>query len=113
MYVKVTLILLLLDYLWLSATQRIYVEAAERIQRQPVQFNKTAAALAYACLIALLVQILRWDAGMAGWIGLLVYGIYNFTTLALLRDYSWGVALMDTAWGGVLFGTTAWLANQA
>lgn len=34
--------------------------------------------------------------------GIVSYGIYNGTNLALLTKYTWGLAIKDTLWGGVL-----------
>jgi uncharacterized membrane protein len=38
-----------------------------------------------------------------GLLGLLTYGIYNFTNLAILKNYSIPVTIFDTLWGGILF----------
>ena len=35
--------------------------------------------------------------------GLCIYGVYDFTTLALLKGYDWKFAVADTLWGGILF----------
>ena len=39
----------------------------------------------------------------SGIVGFFVYGIYNFTNLALLKDYSLKISIMDTLWGTILF----------
>lgn len=121
MFIKVALILLILDYFWISLNQKSYMSSIEAIQKSPAQINFMAAALAYLCLIGLMMWVVlprmqNWEPcervnllAQAGLIGMLVYGTYNFTTLALLKDYSWNVALKDTLWGGVLFATSAWL----
>lgn len=41
-------------------------------------------------------------------IGLMCYGTYEFTNLATLRDWSWQQVAIDTTWGGVLTGFSAW-----
>lgn len=38
--------------------------------------------------------------------GLIVYGVYDFTCLALFRDWPIGMTLIDWVWGGVLCGLT-------
>ena len=37
-----------------------------------------------------------------GAVGLVVYAVYNFTCLALYKDYSFTVAAVDTVWGTLL-----------
>lgn len=46
-----------------------------------------------------------WGALLTGaLIGLLVYGLYNFTNLSLLKDWNLTITIVDTIWGGVIFG---------
>ena len=41
-------------------------------------------------------------------IGLMCYGTYEFTNLATLRGWSLQQVAIDTVWGGVLTGLSAW-----
>jgi len=41
-------------------------------------------------------------------LGLLAYGTYEFTNYATLRDWSMEQVIVDTVWGGVLTGFSAW-----
>jgi len=41
-------------------------------------------------------------------LGLLAYGTYEFTNYATLRDWSAQQVAVDTIWGGVLTGVSAW-----
>lgn len=42
-------------------------------------------------------------------LGLMAYGTYEFTNYATLRDWSPQQVVVDTLWGGVLTGFSAWL----
>lgn len=42
-------------------------------------------------------------------IGLMCYGTYEFTNYATLRDWSMQQVVIDTIWGGVLTGFSAWM----
>lgn len=42
-------------------------------------------------------------------LGLFAYGTYEFTNYATLRDWSMQQVAVDTIWGGVLTGTSAWV----
>ncbi len=49
-------------------------------------------------------------------LGLLAYGTYEFTNYATLRDWSPIQVVVDTLWGGLLTGVSAWagvLATRA
>jgi uncharacterized membrane protein len=39
-------------------------------------------------------------------LGLLIYGVYDTTSLAIYKKYKWNIALQDTLWGGALLGLT-------
>lgn len=39
--------------------------------------------------------------------GIIVYGIYEFTNYAGLKDWPWNLVIIDTLWGGVLFGLSS------
>lgn len=41
-------------------------------------------------------------------LGLMAYGTYEFTNYATLRDWSIEQVIIDTVWGGVLTGFSAW-----
>ena len=41
-------------------------------------------------------------------LGLMCYGTYEFTSLAVMRDWSWAQVVTDTLWGGFLTGLAAW-----
>lgn len=40
-------------------------------------------------------------------LGLMCYGTYEFTSFAVMRDWHWHMAAVDTLWGGLLTGITA------
>ncbi|PRY76369.1 putative membrane protein [Yoonia maritima] len=42
-------------------------------------------------------------------LGLLAYGTYEFTNYATLRDWSVQQLVIDTMWGGLLTGISAWV----
>ncbi|MCA1774068.1 MAG: DUF2177 family protein [Loktanella sp.] len=41
-------------------------------------------------------------------IGAMAYGTYEFTSMAIMKDWSWQMVTIDTAWGAVLTGFSAW-----
>lgn len=41
-------------------------------------------------------------------LGLMAYGTYEFTNYATLRDWSIYQVMVDTTWGGILTGFSAW-----
>jgi uncharacterized membrane protein len=79
--------------------------------------NLTAAAAFYMIYAAGLVLFavvpglkagsITQGAALGAALGLIAYGTYNLTNLAVLNGYSLRIALIDIAWGTVLSGVTA------
>jgi uncharacterized membrane protein len=44
--------------------------------------------------------------------GLCVYGVYEFTNVAVFERYDWKFAAADTLWGGVLFVIARYLLKN-
>lgn len=63
-----------------------------------------------ASSLAASVQTMRLREGMivAFFLGVFVYGVYETTTLALLRNWSPVTGLIDTTWGGLLFSLSTY-----
>ncbi|QFS81660.1 hypothetical protein FIU97_02580 [Roseivivax sp. THAF40] len=45
-------------------------------------------------------------------IGAMAYGTYEFTCMAIMKDWSWQMVAADTTWGAVLTGFSAWAGVQ-
>ena len=41
-------------------------------------------------------------------IGAMAYGTYEFTSMSIMKDWSWQMVVTDTVWGAVLTGFCAW-----
>jgi len=98
---KTMVVLILVDMLWI-ATGGIYARAiAERIQGGPLNIRYMAALATYVFLAYMLLETQSYKQAFL--YGVCIYGVYDFTTMALFSDYDWKFAVADTLWGGVLF----------
>ena len=109
-----------LDGIWISANQPLYNRTLSAVQGAPMRVNPLGAVLSYVFIFLAFAFVvlprLRGTKGTlmdcvreGGLVGLCIYGIYNFTNLATLGpNYTLGVALLDTAWGTVLFTAVAY-----
>lgn len=98
-----TVILLAVDFLYLSFSSTFAKAMFERIQGSPMKFNYLAAAIVYLVLAYLLTRPYVDSATTAFGLGAATYAVYDFTNLATLKNYSVQFAIMDTLWGGTLF----------
>ena len=42
-------------------------------------------------------------------LGVLIYGVFDTTNYALFKKWDWKLAVMDSLWGGVLYGLTTFI----
>ena len=98
--------LLALDAVYLSFIYATFGQMIQGIQGSAMSLNIWGAVLCYAALtFGLYYFIIRekrsaFDAGL---LGLVIYAVYETTSLATLKKWDPMVALMDSVWGFVLF----------
>jgi len=101
--------LVAIDFAYLTVIKGHFARQIAAVQGSPMVVNAFAAIITYVFLIfGLNYFIIRpgrsaWDAFL---LGLVVYGVYDFTNLALLSKWQLFTALTDTLWGGALFYLT-------
>jgi uncharacterized membrane protein len=111
---------LILDGLWLgllmNSFYRVHLAALARTVDGALDPIWPAAALVYvllaagvAVLIAPRAQSPLHAAALGALFGLVVYGVYDLTNLATLRDWPVIVTVVDIAWGTVACAAAAWL----
>jgi uncharacterized membrane protein len=107
-------IFLALDMMYFRVAGGIFQRLVLQVQKEPLQFNFGGAIFAYIMLFAALNYfILQQRQGplQAFVLGLLIYGVYELTNYALLKDWTLTVVVMDTLWGGVVFALTTYLTT--
>jgi uncharacterized membrane protein len=109
-----SVILLCLDSVFIYFMSDKFRAQVLDVQGSALRVNVTGAVLCYAFLIfALNYFIIRKNKPVqeAFLLGLVVYGVYETTTIALLKNWRWSTAVIDTLWGGVLFALTTYLTS--
>ena len=107
--------MLLLDSVYLYFTKSIFGELVAKIQRTAMQFRIEGAIIVYLLLaIGLYYFIVKpglsaWEAGL---LGLVIYGTFDFTNYAMLKNYDLKTAIMDTVWGSLLFALTTLIVGK-
>ena len=108
------IILLSVDAVYLSLIGQDYGNMIKRIQGKDMKINPIGGALCYIIMtLGLNYFILSGknkkvdDLCLKAFIlGLLVYGVYETTSYALLEKWDVKYVLIDTVWGGTLFALT-------
>ena len=108
-------VMLLADAAWLTAIAPEFRAMIAGIQGSPMGVKYIPVAICYAVMILGLwyfaIRPARGDYGIAATqgaaLGATVYGVYEMTNLATIKNWSPKIALMDWIWGTVLFAGTA------
>lgn len=118
LWIVAAVIFLAIDLIWLGWLGRgIYQAEIGPLLRQP--FNLTAAGAFYVLYITGLMIMVIWPAFQAqsvsqallrgALLGLIAYGTYDLTNLAVMKGFTARIAIIDMIWGTVLTGAVATL----
>jgi uncharacterized membrane protein len=104
-----SVILVVIDIVFLSVNRKIFEDQIIEIQRVAMNIKLESAIMCYLLLIAGYYWfILRTHRSPmeAFFLGILVYGVYETTSYALLKKWKLTTVIVDTLWGGILLFLT-------
>ena len=105
-YIFASILLLLLDMIFLKWNERLFHNQVITVQRVILQPNYNAIMITYLLLIFTLCYFIirtHRNVGEAFLLGFLVYGIFEFTNMSIFKKWELKTAVIDTLWGGTLF----------
>ena len=114
-HIIATLVLLVLDFVWIWKFMGArYSEMVPNIQcGAPMSVRTQYAALSYLLMVVglnlfVLPRIRKGselpDSLLYGFgFGIVLYGVYDFTAAAILRDWDIQLATADILWGGTVY----------
>lgn len=111
----IMIVMLAIDSVYLYLTKSIFGQLVAKIQRTALELKIAGAAVVYILLaVGLYVFIVEpgkplWQAAL---LGLVIYGVYDFTNYAVFKKYELSVALMDMVWGSVLLAATTYVVRK-
>jgi uncharacterized membrane protein len=103
--------MVLLDLPWLTFIGGDYNAAIEKIQGgRNVRMRPIAGVIVYPALAYLALKPMSLKEAFL--MGACVYAVYDFTVLAVFKDYPLYLAVGDTIWGGLLFSAVFFLRDK-
>ena len=105
-----SIILVILDSIYLNVAKNYFNKQINLVQGSNIDLNLIAIILCYIFIIIgfnYFVIYKKLSSAEAGLLGLMIYGVYELTNMALFKKWQWSSVVMDTAWGGVLFFLTS------
>jgi uncharacterized membrane protein len=114
-YISALIVMGILDGAWISfALSKVYKPGIGHLMGdKPVASAAVAFYLLYAAGLTYLVTLpaLQNGVGFAlsrgAVLGLIAYGTYDLTSLAIMRGWPASVTIIDMVWGTILTGVTA------
>ena len=107
-----TIVLLILDGLYIFINKNRFQDAVVNIQRVVMKIKPEGALFVYLLLIGVInyfiIQKNRTPLE-AFILGFCIYGIYDGTNYAMFKKWPLSVAIMDALWGGILFSATTYI----
>jgi len=103
------IILLVIDGIFLGLNREMFKLQVAEVQRVVLEIKYLGVALCYAFLIFALYYFIIKDRKPvidALILGFVIYGVYETTTYALLKNWRLRTVMIDTLWGGILLGLT-------
>lgn len=110
-----SLIMLALDSIFLYMISPLFKSQIKAVQKSYLELNMTGTIISYLFLIIGLNYFIIKDRKSiidAFLLGIVIYGVYEGTSMALLKDWRLETLLLDTTWGGVLFALTTYLTYK-
>lgn len=120
-YLIISVVLVFLDFIWISFNMVSYSNTILKIQKTELEPRIEHTIIAYIIIlfsviyVAIPFTVLNIKKGEAienkllkslmygGAVGFSIYGIYNFTSLAIYKDMDVSVGILDTLWGTTLY----------
>lgn len=103
-----------IDYIYLSAIKSYFLNQIKNVQGSPANVNYLAVIICYIFLVIGINYFIikpKRSVQDAFLLGLVIYGVYETTNWALLKNWSILTVIIDTLWGGILFALTTYLTN--
>ena len=108
------IVFIAVDFIYLNVIKNYFYKQVKSVQGSEPTINFLGAALCYIFLIIGINYFIikpHKSISDAFLLGLIIYGVYETTNYALLKNWSIITVIMDTLWGGILFAITTYIVN--
>ena len=110
-----SLIFVFVDIFFLYLMRNNFQSMITKIQGSPLNMKLIPAIACYIILVSSIYYFIIVKKGSyidAFLLGFFIYGVYETTNMAILKDWSIKIGLIDLTWGGFLFLITTYLYKK-
>lgn len=108
--IKIFIVIVLIDLVYLYLIKSKFKEMVKSIQIIPLKMNYVGALIAYIFLSIGLHKFIiepKKDLNEAFLLGIVIYGVFEGTSMAIFQNWDIKILLVDIFWGGTLFYLSA------
>ena len=104
-----------IDAVYLKSSSGYFNNQIKMIQNNNLKLKPISTILCYLTLtigiyyFAILKKLTYVEIFF---LGIFVYGVYEFTNHAIFKNWKWKTVLMDTLWGGILFSSSVYIFRK-
>ena len=114
-YLISAIIFVILDGFYINLIKKYFQKQISSIQGSNLQLRMIPTAITYVFLIFILEYFIiskKENYKTAFLLGFCVYAVYEFTNYSLFKNWTLLTVIIDTLWGGILFGLTTFLTGK-
>ena len=114
--ILLAIIFVLVDAGFLYLMSNNFQTMIQKIQGSPLKMKLIPTISSYIILISSIYYFIVYKNGSycdAFLLGFFIYGVYETTNMAIFKDWSPKVGLIDLIWGGFLFLITTYLYKNS
>jgi uncharacterized membrane protein len=115
-YLLSAIIFVILDGFYINMIKGYFNEQISKVQGSNVQIKMIPTAITYVFLIFILEYFIiskKEKFQTAFLLGFCIYAVYEFTNYSIFKNWTLMTVIMDTIWGGILYGLTTYLTYKA
>jgi len=114
--ILLAIIFVLVDAGFLYLMSNSFQTMVKKIQGTPLKMELLPTVACYIILVSSLYYFVINKKGSyldAFLLGFFIYGVYETTNMAIFKDWSYKVGIIDLTWGGFLFLITTYLYKNS
>ena len=114
--ILLAVIFVLVDAGFLYLMSNNFQNMVKKIQGTPLKMKLLPTLACYIVLVSSLYYFVIYKKGSyldAFLLGFFIYAVYETTNMAIFKDWSVSVGLIDLSWGGFLFLITTYLYKNS
>lgn len=103
-----------IDSIYLTTISNYFNNQIKLVQGSPIKMNFLAIFLCYIFLIFginYFIIIPNRSIQDAFLLGIIIYGVFETTNMALFSKWDWLTVIIDTLWGGIVFALTTYIVK--